>query len=204
VQTYENARFPDFQAPMYLSYLRKRNSGEKLKFTFFYFLHDLGEQLRNGSDLEDMKIELEYHPESFDSYKTRKDVFEELTSGVAKSNDRRKTLEKLSYGAYSEFMDNHGFPDVWDRKSLMKTDFVQDFQEKARKEVGDYKYVSKGVESAVGKLLKKRQTNYFKEDLDLFEQFLHEKVEEVNECKREGFPINAKIDDLPEKDLLTK
>jgi len=204
VQTHEDQRWPDFQAPMYLSYLRYRNPEEELEFTYFYFLHKLAEQVKGNGDIEEMKASLKYYPESFDSFKSKKEVFEDLVSGVAKSNSRRKTLEKLGYSKYQKFMEQARFPHVWDKKEIEHTEFVQKFEEMAKKEVGDYKYVEDGVQTAVRKLLEKRITNYFKEDLDEFEDFLNENIDELNRYKEEGFPLNGDVEDLPEKDLLVK
>ncbi|MFB6115553.1 MAG: hypothetical protein ABEK04_04605, partial [Candidatus Nanohalobium sp.] len=78
------------------------------------------------------------------------------------------------------------------------------FKQYAKKEVGDYKYVRKGVESALKKLVDFHSENYFKDDIDEFEEFLQEKIEQLNEYRGSRFPLDANPDDLPDRDLIIK
>lgn len=202
IDLYEDARFPNFQPIMYLARHRKLNPDQRLKFTFFHFLHELGDHVKGDGDLDETLVSVEYIPESFQEHIASDEVFKYLTEGVAKSNDRRKTLEKLGRETYIDFIERTEVPDTHDEEELMESKFFEDFLKLGKQEVGDYKYVQKGVKSAVRKLLKLRKSNYFRKDLDRFEDFLDEKIEELNRCKKEGFPIDADPDELPDRDLL--
>ncbi|WEL19613.1 PD-(D/E)XK nuclease family protein [Candidatus Nanohalococcus occultus] len=202
VDMYEDARFPNFQPIMYLAEHRKINPDERLKFTFFHFLHEIGDHIKGDGDLDETLVTVEYIPKSFQEHIGTDEVFEYLTDGVAKSNDRRKTLEKIGKERYKDFIENTEVPDTHETSEFLESRFFEDFIKLGKERVGDYKYVEKGVKSAVKKLVKIRNANYFKKDLDRFEEFLGEQIEELNRCKENGFPIDGNPDDLPERDLL--
>jgi hypothetical protein len=200
--TYEEARYPNFQALMYLTHHRKHVPDQKLEFTFLYFLDGLGDAL-NG-DTQDPEVTVTYYPESFDQKTASMDMFEKMIRNVAKSNDRRKTLEKLGYTAYSDFMAENDFPEIYD-KSVVETEFGQEFIAYAKKEVGDYKYVEKGCKSTLKKLIDFRNRNYFREDLDRFEEFMEQKIEELNNYMENGFPLGDRDpEELPERDMILR
>jgi hypothetical protein len=178
VNLFEEEKFPDFQPLLYITEHRKHVNG-KIKFTFLHFLNEIGNTV-NGEDAE-LKTTITYHPETFQEKKASMEVFEHLIKDVAKSNDRRKTLEKLSYQKYKNFMKERDIPEPFNKKELLKTQFAQDFEDYAKQEVGDYKYVEKGIKKTLKKLVDYRLENYFKEDADQMEKFLQEKIDEINE-----------------------
>jgi hypothetical protein len=47
-----------------------------------------------------------------------------------------------------------------------------------------------------------RRSNYFKEDLDKFEEFLDEKITELNRYRTDRFPLDADPDDLYKRDMI--
>ncbi|PSH00880.1 MAG: hypothetical protein BRC30_01205, partial [Nanohaloarchaea archaeon SW_7_46_7] len=96
------------------------------------------------------------------------------------------------------------FPKTHDKKEVLASKFAEDFKAYAKKEVGDYKYVKNGVKSSLKKLVDFHTENYFKDDIDLFEEFLEEKLEELNDYRGTRFPLDAKADDIPERDLIVK
>ena len=200
-ELYEEERFPDFQPLLYITYHRQHVDG-KIKFTFLHFLNDLGDAV-NGGDAE-IETTITYHPETFAEKKASMEVFEYMIRDVAKSNDRRKTLEKLGYQQYSDFMEERELPEKFDKDKLLQTEFAQEFEDFAKQEVGDYKYVEKGVKKALKKLVDFRMENYFKEDADRMEEFLQEKLDEINEYLDSRFPVDANPDELHDRDLILK
>lgn len=196
---YEEERFPNFQPLLYITYHRQHVDG-KIKFTFLHFLNDLGDSVNGGE--ADLETTITYHPETFAEKKASMEVFEYMIRDVAKSNDRRKTLEKLGYQQYKNFMKKRELPEKFDKNRLLKTEFAQDFEDFAKKEVGDYKYVEKGVKKALKKLVDFRMENYFEEDADKMEKFLEDKLDEINEYLDSRFPVDANPDELPDRDMI--
>lgn len=48
-----------------------------------------------------------------------------------------------------------------------------------------------------------RKRNFFKEDLDRFEDFLEEKLEDLNEYRKHRFPVgDADLETLDNRDLI--
>ncbi|MFB6180928.1 MAG: PD-(D/E)XK nuclease family protein [Candidatus Nanohalobium sp.] len=197
-------RYPNFQAPMYLAYHRKQFPDQELNFTFFHFLENIGEEVAGKASNADKTVELTYFPETFQEKAASNKAFEKLIKDVAKSNDRRKTLEKLGCHQFKDFMAENSPPKTHDKEEMLKSDFAEKFKDYAEKEVGDYKYVRNGVESALKKLVDFHSQNFFKKDIDRFEEFLQQKISELNEYRDSRFPLDANPDDLPDRDLITK
>ena len=183
---------PDFQPLMYLCYLRKSSGDKKLDFTYFYFMSDVGGDINGDSELEDKVTAVSYYPDNFDSIVSERSTFEMLIKGVAKSNDRRKTLEKLGYSKFSQFFSENSIPHPYSKDKLVESEFASEFISFAKNTVGDYKYVEKGCKKSLRKLVDFRTCNYFEEDLDKFEEFLDDKLDEINECKESRFPVDGK------------
>ncbi|MFB6158716.1 MAG: PD-(D/E)XK nuclease family protein [Candidatus Nanohalobium sp.] len=202
VELFEEEKFPDFQPLMYITYHRKHHPGEEIKFTFLHFLNDIGDSINGGEAQTETTVH--YYPEKFQEKKASMEMFEELIRDVAKSNDRRKTLEKLGYQQYKNFMKQNKLEELFDKQKAVETGFREELEKYAKQEVGDYKYVEKGVEKTVKKLVDIRSTNYFREDADKMEEFLDEKIEEINEYIDSRFPVDANPDKLPQRDLILK
>jgi hypothetical protein len=201
VELFEDERFPDFQPLLYITHHRQHVDG-KIKFIFLHFLNELGNSV-NGEDAT-LETTITYHPETFQEKKASMEVFEHMIKDVAKSNDRRKTLEKLGYQQYKNFMQERDVSEPFDKKELLNTEFAQEFEEYTKQEVGDYKYVEKGVKKTLKKLVDYRLENYFEEDADLMEQFLQEKLDEINEYLNSRFPVDANPEELNQRDLILK
>ncbi|MFB6208036.1 MAG: PD-(D/E)XK nuclease family protein [Candidatus Nanohaloarchaea archaeon] len=180
---------PDFQPVMYLTQHREKVPGKKLKFSYYYFLGSLGDDITSGAGLDDRTVTVEYYPEKFQEWVPETETFEMLIRDVAKSNPRRKTLEKLGLPRYREFFSENSVPHEFDADALLESEFAAEFEKFAKKHVGDYRYVERGCKKTLKKLVEFRRENYFKEDLDRFEEFLQEKIDELNRCRRKGFPM---------------
>lgn len=194
---------PDFQPLMYLCELRDKMPGQKLKFTYFYFLSDMASDLGSTADIDEKTVSVTYYPKKFDEKILDLEVFEWMIKDVAKSNDRRKTLEKLGHPNFKAFFEENKVLYPYDKEKLLNSEFATEFVDYMKKHVGDYKYVEKGAMKTLRKLVEFRKTNFFKEDLDRFENFLEEKVEEANQYKKEGFPVgDADLNGNPYEDMI--
>lgn len=208
-KTAKEQKYPNFQPIMYLTYLRKNNPGEKLKFTFYHILENIHDDLKDkeSSKISEKQTTVVYYPENFEIQILELKTFENLIRDVKKSHHRRKTLEKAGYQNYKEFFKT--------RKNRMKKiknyqdaedlGIVEELINYNKEIVGDYKYVEKGSKSLIKQLIEFRNENYFKKDLDNFEKFVETKIEELNEYLEKGFPIgNKDVQNLPNNHLLIK
>lgn len=194
---------PDFQPLMYLCELRDKLPGQKLKFTYFYFLSDMASDLGSAADIDDKTVSVTYYPKRFDKKILDLEVFEWMIKDVAKSNDRRKTLEKLGHDNFKAFFEERKLPHPYDKEKLLESEFAAELIDYMKKHVGDYNYVEKGAVKTLRKLVEFRKTNFFQEDLDRFEDFLDDKVEEVNQYKKEGFPVgDSDLNGNPYEDMI--
>lgn len=194
---------PNFQSILYLTHHRRKRPGEKLKFSFVHFLDNLEDVISGEPDLEENITTVTYYPKPFSEQVAERETFDYLIGDVAASNDRRKTLERMEYKNHKIFFEKADIPYEYDRDKLLGSEMAQEYIDYAQEKVGDYKYVKKGCKSALRKLCRFRKENYFKEDLDRFEEFLKDQLENLNEYKREGFPIgDADLDSLDNRDLI--
>ncbi|MFP4038247.1 MAG: PD-(D/E)XK nuclease family protein [Candidatus Nanohaloarchaea archaeon] len=201
VETFENQRFPNFQTLMYLMHHSDQVDGE-IRFTYLYFLSDLGDSL-GGKDAENATT-VNYYPETFQEKTLTTEAFEYLIKDVKKSNDRRKTLEKLGYSKYRDFMREYQVPRVFDKDELLSSEFAEAFVDLCIESVGDYKYVKSGAESALRKLIEYRNTRLFSDDAERLEEFVDEKIEELESFEHKGYPVDAKASELPMEDLIVE
>lgn len=200
-ETFEDAKFPNFQALMYLAHHSKYVEGE-LGFSFLYFLDGLGDILGN-SESEEMTTTIKYVDESFEHKVYSHDLFEFLIRDVKKSNKRRKTLEKIGYTGFEDFFSQMEFPKIFDKDEILETQIYQEFEAYCIEEVGDYKYVRKGVESMFRKIIEYRNTRYFEEDIENIQAFVEEKIGEIEGFEEERYPLGDRdISELGKEDLI--
>ena len=200
-ETFEDAKFPNFQALMYLAHHSKYVDGE-LKFSFVYFLDGLGDILGNRES-EEMTTTIKYVDESFDHKVYSHDLFEFLIRDVKQSNDRRKTLEKIGYTGFEDFFSQMEFPKIFDKDEILETQIYQEFEAYCIEKVGDYKYVRKGVKSMFRKIIEYRNTRYFEEDLENIQAFVEEKIDEIESYEEERYPLGEReVSELGKEDLI--
>ena len=202
VELYEEADWPDFQALMYLTYMRKNVPDQKLKFTFLNFLHNLEDMINGSGELDDNKVTVTYYPKKFEDKISELEMYEHLLKNSGKTSYQGKMLRKLGCPEFREFFKEKEIEDPFDQDKLLDSELARDFKEYAKEEVGDYKYVRKGCEQVLKSFVEFRRSNYFREDLDRFEEFLGEKINELNEYRRNGFPLEADPDDLYKRDMM--
>ena len=199
VETFEDSKFPDFQTLMYLSHHSENVKGP-IKFTYFYFLSDLGDSLV-GKDSE-TKTEITFYLKTFQEKASETELYEYLIKDVKKSNDRRRTLEALGYTGYRDFIQENKIPRVFDKEDFKETEFASKFIERCIEAKGDYKYVKKGAETALNKIVEYRNTNLFQDDVESFGEFVEEKISEIQDYEESGYPVKEKASELPMEDLI--
>ncbi|MBS3782476.1 MAG: PD-(D/E)XK nuclease family protein [Candidatus Thermoplasmatota archaeon] len=189
---------PDFQAKMYLAHHRRYYDGDPIRFTYYHLLDNLSEVISGEGDFRENEVTIEYYPIGFNDMTQKKEIYEWLKS----SNKRRKVLEKLEYKNYKTFFDKKEITET-DKKSILESDVTADFKAHCKEKIGSYKYVEKGCEGIMKKLMKFRNTHYFKKDLDRFEDFLDGKIEEYERYRTSNFPVGeADLDNIENKDLV--
>lgn len=195
---------PDFQAPMYLAHHRGVVSEDAIEFTYVYVLAVLEDALGGSFSLDDATVTIPYHDTTVPAFVASQTAFDALTTGVAESNPRRKTLERLGYDRYASFFSEHPFPPgATEADDVLETEFHTAFTEYTRDYVGTYKYVTKGSTSALKQLVRLRRERFFEPDLDAFEAFLREQLDRLNEYRRGSFPVGDPNEDrLNHPDLL--
>ncbi|UVE51975.1 PD-(D/E)XK nuclease family protein (plasmid) [Haloferax larsenii] len=182
---------PNFQALLYLAHQRTEHPGEELQFTFFHFLETLDDVVTGDRSLENCLTTVTYYPVTYEGYIAREDTFTELQEEAA--NDCNKTFSQVEYEEYLAFLDVHEFPETRDKGELMESAFARLLTEQMKQSVGDYKYVKKGCKQALRHLLRIRNQNYFAGDVDAFEQFVQDRLSELN-ARRTGderFPVQG-------------
>ena len=208
---------PQFQAILYLLQQRTQTPNKELRFTFFHFLDNINQEMsKRETSIEDNIVTITYYPETFNDFVGNKEVFDYImqssrTKGkVSETNNRRKTLEiRSNYSTYKEFFQNHDIDHDFDKQTIQESELAQRFVEHYVEDVGDYKYVEEGCLDALKKIVSFRYENYFKEDLDAFQEFLQEQLSLLNTYKKEGFPkknpgVDIETDDLELKDLIPR
>lgn len=194
---------PNFQAPMYLAHHRQVIEDRDLEFSFLYVLSILDDAITGQVSAEDALLTIPYQDVSFVEYAPTREAFDALCEGVAESNDRRKTLERMGYDTYAEFFETHKLPDVETKDDMLESACYEQFVHHARGHVGDYKYVTAGAESALKKLVSIRNNRFFADDLDEIEQFVEEQRQHLNEFRRTTFPVGDPNEDrLNNRDMI--
>ena len=183
---------PNFQVACYLTYWRRHQPDEPLEFTFFHFLETLDDVVTGNSTLTDCLTTVPYRPVAFDEFVQSRTVFEELREDAA--NDCNKTFSKTSYDVYLSAFDTHDMPRTRDADELAASPFGEMLLESLIEDVGDYKYVKNGCKQAFRHLCGYRNEGYFVEDLDRFERFVDEQLEELNRYRRgeNRFPVDGR------------
>ncbi|WP_254547353.1 PD-(D/E)XK nuclease family protein [Halomarina pelagica] len=182
---------PNFQALLYLAHQRTEQPNEELRFAFFHFLETIDDVVTGEGSLDDCLTTVTYYPLTYEEYIARPAVFTELQEEAA--NDCNKTFSKTEYEVYRVVFDAYEFPSTRDSDELIDSEFGQCLTERMKAEVGNYKYVTKGCKQALRHLLRIRNQNYFSDDVDAFEQFIRERLDELNARRagEERFPVQG-------------
>ncbi len=182
---------PNFQALLYLTHWRSQYPDQELEFTFFHFLETLDDVVAGEVDLDDTLTAVSYYPMPFDEYARSKSFFNELVE--VGSNNCQKTLSQVDYEDYAAVFDETAIPDTTDSDELIDSAFGETLTAQMKDCVGDYKYVESGCKQAMRQLTRVRGQAYFEDDLDAFEAFVDERLEELNRRRagEERFPVDG-------------
>ena len=181
---------PNFQAALYLTHYRSVQPGERLTFTFFHFLEPMDDVVSGDADLDDALATVTYYPFTFDEYVASEDAYERLLDGY---NDCRETFEALGYPAYEEITAGLTFPETTDRGELRDSEFAEAFTAAVDAETPAAVDAEKGADQAIRELNGARGRAFFREDLDAFEAFVDERLDELNARRagEERFPVDG-------------
>ncbi|WP_115864979.1 PD-(D/E)XK nuclease family protein [Halorussus litoreus] len=193
---------PNFQALLYLAHRRSERPGERLEFTFFHFFETLDEVVAGEADVEDTLTKVTYFPMPFDEYVASRDAFEKLCDGY---KDCRQTFEDLGYERYREIMQRHSFPDTTDKSELRESAFSEAFAVDVAAAVSEDVDAEKGCDQAIRELNGVRKRNFFEEEVDAFEEFVDERLDELNRYRAGDarFPVGEpNFDRVDNRDLV--
>jgi hypothetical protein len=182
---------PNYQALLYLTYYRRQRPGEPLRFTFFHFLECLDEVVTGDPALEDCLTTITYRPIAYEEFVTTREAFDGLCEDAP--NDCNKTFSKTEYEDYRALFDEVSIPVTRDGNELAESAFGEVLTRTMVEAVGDYKYVQNGCVQACRYLAGLRTEGYFADDLDEFERFVEERLEELNAYRRgeDRFPVEG-------------
>ena len=187
------AEQPNFQALAYLANHREEHPDSRLEIHFVHLMHELAAAIAgNLPSPQDLVSTITYVPLTFSEFVASKDTFEQLTD-YADSNARCKVLDSLGYERYREFFETHDLPPI-DTDPPQRAATIETFTNLAKSAVGDYKYVSNGCEKIFGDL-KTTPTGYvLQSDLDAFEVFVDEQLDNLTEYHTDRFPVAYRAD----------
>jgi len=187
----EPADTPNFQALLYLTYWRSREPNKRLEFTFFHFLETVDEAITGEPDLEDTLTTVTYYPTTAAEYVSREAFFDTLLDEGP--NDCQKTLGKIDYDTYAALFDAEPLPRTTDSDELIESPFGQTMMDRLQTHVGEYKYVTKGTKQVLRQIATVQAQNYFKSDIDAFETFIDDRIDELNRRRTgdERFPVEG-------------
>ena len=141
---------------------------------------------------------LTYYPTSFEAHIKREETFETLREEGSKKC--RKTFEQVEYETYRSFLDAQEFPATHDKAELLESAFADALLDRMKAVVGDYAYVETGCAQALRQLLDIRTQNYFAPEVDAFETFLDERLDELNDWRASRFPVATELAGEPNFD----
>jgi hypothetical protein len=181
---------PNFQAALYLTYYRTVQPNEPLQFTFFHFLETMDDVITGDADLDETLTTVSYYPFTFDEFVSSVSAYETLLDGYS---DCQETFEALGAPAYSDIIDTLSFPETTDKAELRASEFAESFTAAVDTQTSDDVNAEKGCDQAIRELNGVRKRTFFREDLDAFEDFVDERLTELNRrcAGEERFPIEG-------------
>ncbi|MCK5707978.1 MAG: PD-(D/E)XK nuclease family protein [Candidatus Aureabacteria bacterium] len=168
----------NFQAILYLCFLRSKQKDKGLTIKFYYPLADLATKMAGNDSKEILpEVLVSYYPMTFKSFTETEECFEKLCE---KSKARREFLENIGFDEYKKT----GISSIDIEKNNM-LDSIDALLECYGKSTITARKTAEGI---LKKLIKIRDLYFFKEDLDSFESFVKEQLERIEECHKKGFP----------------
>ena len=184
------AETPNYQATLYLTYYRTVQPNEKLEFTFFHFLETLDDVIAGEANLSDTLTTITYYPHTFDEFVGSRAAYDTLLDGY---NDCVETFEDLGFSAYTEIMGQLSFPETTEKGELLDSAFAEEFETEVVAATSDSVDAEKGTEQAIRALNGVRRRAFFREDLDAFEAFIDDQLDDLNHYRsgESRFPIDG-------------
>lgn len=182
---------PNFQALLYLTYLRKARPGQELQFSFVHFLETVDDVVTGSTSIDDCITEICYLPITYAAYLRTEAVFDGLCNDA--SNACNKTFSKIDFETWIAILDATDVPKTRDEDELINSPFHETLLAQLETAVGTYKYVTKGCTQACRYLVSLRTHNYFEDDVDRFEVFVDEQLAALDRYRRgaERFPVGG-------------
>jgi hypothetical protein len=181
---------PNFQAALYLCHFRTSRPDEPLEFTFFHFLETLDDAITGVATLDETLTTVQYYPWTFDEHVGSREAYDTLLDGY---KDCVATFEDLGFNAYQEIMSRLSFPATTEKSELRDSDFAEAFTAAVDEQTSDSVDAAKGCDQAIRALNGVRTKTFFREDLDAIEQFVAERLDELNAYRRgeDRFPVEG-------------
>jgi len=181
---------PNFQAALYLSHFRTEQPNTRIEFTFFHFLKTLDDVIAGEADLDDALTTVTYYPETFDEFVASREAYGKLLDGY---NDCVATFEDLGFEAYTDIAADLSVPETTDKDELRESAFAREFTAAVDAATGDDANIKKGCDQAIRELNGVRKRGFFQGGLDAFEEFLADRIEEINHYRagEDRFPIDG-------------
>ena len=198
---------PEFQPILYLAYHQKVRENQELKFTFFHLLDDVAGALRDEVELGDLITSVTYYPYKFSEYITSPEAFDSLNS----SEKRSRLLDPIGEENFLTALSNLDFDrgDFYSKKKALThrnqlKSLCRDHVEVGRGKDLTEKQFDKAVTSILKtSLYKLRTKNYFRDDLEAFEEYLESKIERLNRWRRSRFPVGDNdLEEVSHRDLI--
>ncbi|MBS3787845.1 PD-(D/E)XK nuclease family protein [Candidatus Bipolaricaulota bacterium] len=198
---------PDFQALLYLAHHRKVIPNEKLKFTFLHLLEEPGSILQGNFEIRNCVESVSYYPWTFEEFLSKDEVFE----AAASSKTRKKLLDPLGKDRFLQALSRLDFEqgDFYSRDRAREhrnqfEDICRDYLEIGRGKDLTKKQLKKASKSILTTTLRKLRTrNYFREDVDRFERFLADTLDDLNTWRKTRFPVgDRKLQEVNNRDLI--
>ncbi|MFW6421579.1 MAG: PD-(D/E)XK nuclease family protein [Candidatus Bipolaricaulota bacterium] len=201
---------PDFQPLIYLLHHRRVYGNRKLKFTFLYPLDDLGKLRENKVDFAALKTTINYYPWTFEDFLTKKEVFDYAST----SKKRNKLLKPLGEQGLAKVLSQLDFENGDFRSKEAALSYQQQLEELCKRhlvigqEKEHYDLTRKQLRKAARSILSTslvelRTINYFKDDLDRFEEYLEEMLAQMNHWQETRFPVgDCDLEKVRHRDLI--
>ncbi len=182
---------PNYQALLYLTYWRSQHPDEELSFTFFHFLEPVDDAITGSANIADALTTVTYYPTTLTDHVQSRDFFEYLREEG--SNNCQKTLSKIEYSTYADLFEGASLPLTADNDEMIESEFGEMMINRLRGAIGEYKYVTSGCKQALRAFAGVYGRNYFEIDLDTFENFVDERLDELERryVGDERFPIEG-------------
>lgn len=199
---------PKFQALSYITHHRRVHGDGKIVFTFFHFLDDPGKSVRGEFELDNCLTTVTYYPWKFEEFLGNEEVFDYLYG-----SRRKKLLDALGKELFLEILSRLEFDrgDFYEKETAIAHQKQLENLCKKHLQVGrgsDYDLTKKQLSAAVKSILKTllyrlRTSNYYRDDVELFEEFVGSRLVDLNEWRGTRFPVGDNdLDKVDHRDLI--